>query len=76
MLITESLSVGLITGFVGLLVNFVLKSLNMNYEITCPPQKIFIVFFLTGALIHTFFEIFGLNEWYCKNGVACKKIRA
>ena len=76
MLITESLTIGLITGIVGILVNLTVRGLDKDLDITCPPQKIFLILFLTGALIHTIFEIFGLNKWYCENGTACKKIRA
>ena len=76
MLLTEAVVIGLVTGFVGLVINFILRSLDKDLHITCSPQKIFGVFFLTGALIHTAFELGGLNKWYCENGVACKKIRA
>ena len=76
MLLTEAITIGIVTGFVGVLINFMLRGIGKDLDLTCSPQKIFGVFFLTGALIHTAFELGGLNKWYCENGVACKKIRA
>ena len=29
--------------------------------------------FLTGVIAHLVFEYTGINKWYCKNGIACKK---
>lgn len=28
----------------------------------------------TGILAHLFFEVAGINRWYCKNGHACRFI--
>jgi hypothetical protein len=30
--------------------------------------------FILGFLFHVLCEIAGVNRWYCKNGVACKKL--
>lgn len=27
---------------------------------------------LTGASVHILAQYFGINKWYCKNGIACK----
>ena len=29
--------------------------------------------FLTGFIAHIIFELFGLNNWYCKHGRACQR---
>ena len=32
------------------------------------PKNIFVI----GFIGHIFFEVIGANQWYCKNGNACK----
>ena len=28
-------------------------------------------FFIAGVVVHLLCEYFGINKWYCKNGLAC-----
>jgi len=43
----------------------VCKDWNKNYAMELS-------LFFTGFVTHIFFEIVGLNKWYCRNGIACK----
>ena len=43
----------------------VCKDWNKNYVMELS-------LFFTGVVSHLFFELVGLNKWYCKNGIACK----
>lgn len=75
-ILIEAVVVGILTILIGYLSSFIIgyfekvdlpdvcKSWNKNYTM----EK---TLFLTGFLIHILSEVFGLNRWYCKNGVAC-----
>lgn len=43
-----------------------------------PTQKALmymaVFFFVLGFLFHVVAELFGVNQWYCNNGHACKNI--
>lgn len=77
-ILIEAITVGVLTILMGYLSGYIVghfekvdlpevcKSWNKNYTMEKS-------LFLTGFLIHIFAEMFGLNTWYCKNGVACLK---
>ena len=77
-LIIEAFVIGVITVIVGSLVGFIIgtffssdlpkicKTWNKNHIME-------ICLFLTGFIIHLMCEFTGINKWYCKNGIACKK---
>ena len=77
-LFVEGFFVGLSIVIIGTLVSGIF-ALTMKSDL--PPvckdwNKNYIMelsLFLTGALTHLFFELLGLNSWYCKHGRACKK---
>jgi hypothetical protein len=77
-LILEALTVGVITVIVGFFVGFgVGKLFSSDLPKVCKKWNknhvMEISLFITGALIHLLCEFSGINRWYCKNGVACKK---
>lgn len=75
----EAVVVGIAIVVVGTLVSWAMGSL---FKVDLPPvcenwnknYVMEITLFLTGFLGHLFFEWSGINEWYCTNGNACKKI--
>jgi hypothetical protein len=76
MLVVESTVIGLITGIIGSLISLMLMYITdktFSIKKYTFAGSVFFSFFLTGVVIHTFFEMVGLNTWYCKNGVACLK---
>jgi hypothetical protein len=76
-LLIEAIVVGISIIIFGSLMSFVAglffktelppvcKDWNKNYVME-------IALFLTGFVAHLFFEVSGVNKWYCKNGNACK----
>jgi len=69
-LLMEALAVGLMTVIIGYLSGYVLSRVivltdNKNYIMAKS-------LFLTGVLVHLISQYTGINQWYCKNGVACK----
>ena len=78
-LVVEAVIVGLIVVFIGTAVTFVVSKITaVDLPPTCRVRKknytMEIALFLTGVVTHLAFEFVGGNTWYCKNGVACKKI--
>lgn len=77
-LLFEAVAVGIVVVVVGVLVGFVLgKTMNVDLPKACRQWNknhiMELSLFITGALTHVFFELLGLNNWYCKHGRACKK---
>lgn len=74
-LINEALVIGFITGLFGLIIStcmmyffskdFSLKKYNFW-------DSIFLSFFITGFLIHIFFEYMGLNKKFCLDRLKLK----
>ena len=71
---TEALIVGVSSLVMGLLLHYVLghhaehsNSPTMKKEMI----QLSIILFLTGVLLHLFYEVTKMNGWYCKNGNAC-----
>lgn len=78
-LLIEAIVVGIIVVLVGTVITFIVSNIfAVELPPTCRVWKknytMEIALFLTGVLTHLGFELVGGNTWYCKNGVACKKI--
>jgi glycopeptide antibiotics resistance protein len=78
MLLVEAIAVGILTVIIGSMVGFILaKYFSPNLPKTSTDWNknhiMEISLFLTGFLLHISCEYSGINKWYCKNGVACKK---
>jgi hypothetical protein len=71
---TEAFIVGISSLVMGLLLHV---SLGHHAEHSNSPTmkkemiQLSIILFLTGVLLHLFYEVTGMNGWYCKNGNAC-----
>lgn len=70
----EIIAVGFATAIVGLVVSTVWMRVS---EGEWPSARIQVSvaasLFVTGALVHSLAEYRGVNKWYCKNGVACRR---
>ena len=78
-IIIEALVVGIIVVVVGSIVGYSLSLLTKSDlpELCRNWNKFYIMeisLFLTGFITHILCEVTKLNQWYCKNGVACSKI--
>lgn len=77
-LLIEAVVVGLSVVIFGTLASFLVGS---SFRVELPPvcddwnknYAMEISLFLTGVLAHLFFEVTGVNKWYCKNGNACSR---
>ena len=68
-ILSEAIIVGLVVIIVGLLTKKIINCL----EIKLPNEyEEYIILFMIGSMSHILFEFLGFNEWYCKNGNACK----
>jgi hypothetical protein len=77
-ILKEAFVVGILVVVVGTLVGFgfgklfstdlppVCKDWNKNYIMELS-------LFVTGFIAHILCEMTGINKWYCKNSVACRK---
>lgn len=86
MFLTQVISEGIIVGVVLVIIGFIILYVINNtklYKIMRLPEEcknwnknhtMEITLFLIGFLTHIFFEITGLNKYYCDFGAACKKI--
>tara|TARA_B100001758_G_scaffold247390_1_gene265033 strand:+ start:4456 stop:4710 length:255 start_codon:yes stop_codon:yes gene_type:complete len=81
-LIYEAISVGVITVLFGNVIACVLDfavlspKLKMKLPLRTSRDNFYqmgILLFLTGASIHIFCELMGINKWYCREGFACKR---
>lgn len=83
-LFIEAFVVGIITVIVGFVMMWVVveianlvrgQQINRFGDISTyylPALSLF----LTGFAMHLLFEFSGINTWYCKNGVAARKIKS
>lgn len=65
----EVLVVSILLVIVGMPLYFMLACHNTYIQ----PWQIAVMLAISGAVVHIFCEISGLNSLYCKVGNACKK---
>lgn len=76
---TEATIVGIALIIIGNIVGYLLtgSSLSVKLPKKCATWNKFYVMevslFLTGFITYFVFEFTGINKWYCKNGIACKR---
>ena len=76
-LFIEGIAVGVVVLVVGFIVGLILgKLMSVDLPEACREWNknhiMELSLFLTGFLTHVIFELFGLNNWYCKHGRACQ----
>lgn len=70
-LVYEILAIAMLTSIIGTIFTYIgMGEEAKNFK---EWKKIFLIFALTGAVIHIICEVTNLNKWYCTNGNACKK---
>jgi len=57
------------------IVSIVFYGIYKVIDILFKKNSIEFKIIICGLLGHIFFELTGLNHYYCKNGIACKKIQ-
>ena len=70
------LSEAFCVGFATLVFGGILWVLSRTFFPNADPSSFnyhIIILFLLGFGLHLIAEFSGVNLWYCKNGVACKK---
>lgn len=70
----EALVVGISALLMGLLLHVLLG--HHAQHANSPTMKkemiqLSVILFMTGVLLHLFYEYMGMNKWYCKHGNAC-----
>lgn len=78
-LLKEGISVGILIVIVGTIVTYLMgNSLKVKLPPVCDDwNKNYVMevsLFLTGFIGHIALEYFGINKWYCVNGLACQKM--
>ena len=67
----EVLGVMIVVLVVGLLLHYGMVMLFGPHDLN--NMMVYSVHIVAiGAVSHVICELFGINHWYCKNGVACK----
>jgi hypothetical protein len=70
-LLKELLGVGILVVVVGVALHLIAVQLMGPHDLN--DMKVFIGhLFLIGVVVHLICEYTGVNDWYCKHGVACK----
>ena len=75
-IIIEAFFIGIsisILGFIISLAFMYLEDSNFSLAKFKFWKSVLFSYFLTGFIGHLFFQYVGLNKYYCKYGVACKK---
>lgn len=72
--VKETLAVGLLTVAVGLAVSTPwMRASEGKWPSWKIQRQVAGSLFATGLLAHVVAEVSGVNSWYCKNGVACRR---
>ena len=71
----EIFVVGLITAIIGLICSTLLMYLFVE-DFSLGEYhfwwQVMLSYFITGCVVHIICQVTGINEWYCRNGAACK----
>lgn len=71
MLSSQTLIEAIIVGFIAYIFGkiifeyLIIKDSSMDDSKQKQPMGLGLVFFITGFALHFFFELVGLNKWYC-----------
>lgn len=69
-ILKEALVVGVGLVIVGMVLHL-LASYFMKHDMN-NNMVLAVHFFVAGFVLHLLCEYFGINRWYCKNGIACR----
>jgi hypothetical protein len=75
-LLLEAITVGISLIFFGYIGSYIADAVLPQPKRGEYFNKYYVMelsLFLTGVIAHLVFEYTGINKWYCKNGVACRK---
>jgi ABC-type spermidine/putrescine transport system permease subunit II len=67
----ESLSIGIFTVIVGLLIH-TLATKAVGYHDLNNLKTFAGHLFVIAIAVHLLYQATGMNKWYCQNGVACR----
>jgi hypothetical protein len=73
-IIKEAFIVGIVTALIGFIIGTALMFTNKNFTLKKYYfwKRVLFSYFIVGVILQLGFEAFGVNKWYCKNGVACR----
>ena len=75
-LLIEAAAVGGVVVIVGIIICKVIGMLDKTTKSACENWSknhvMELTLFLIGVTVHLVCEFTGINQWYCKNGNACK----
>lgn len=72
-LLIEALVVGVVCLVMGIITHTVIHYTFKYFKVNINKYFVFyITLFVSGVLVHVLFDLFGLNKWYCKHGMACQ----
>lgn len=72
--IYESIVIGIITLVIGYIILNITKKNEKNEKDNKKSNHVYIVFFMTGFVLHFMFEILGFNKWYCDKKERCSNV--
>jgi hypothetical protein len=75
-IISEAFVVGIVIAILGFIISLAfmyLEDANFSLAKYTFWKSVLFSNFLTGFIGHLFFQYVGINRYYCKYGVACKK---
>ena len=77
-LLVEAFLAGILILIIGTFVGFIMgRFMSVDLPKACREWNknhiMEISLFLTGFIAHIIFELFGLNNWYCKHGRAWQR---
>ena len=75
-ILLEAIFVGIAIAIIGFIISLLLMYVD-DSKFTIKKytfwKSVLLSYFLTGMVGHLFFQYVGLNSYYCKYGVACRK---
>ena len=75
-LLYEAIAIGFLVVIVGIVISKVIGMFHKGTKAACKDWNknhvMELTLFLIGVSVHLLCELSGINQWYCRNGNACK----